>query len=56
MKLEYYQKSVYGRNYFYLVDEGAMNAVRALTDRQTLREQDIQALKELNFEMELVSI
>jgi len=52
--LEYYKKSVYGRERLYLIDTDKAKAIELMTSLKTIREQDIEALTYLGLEFKQV--
>ena len=53
--LEYYKKSVYGRERLYLVDKDKAKAIEAMTSLKTIREIDLEALQSLGLEFKEVT-
>jgi hypothetical protein len=48
-EIEYYRKSVYGKDLLYILDERTANLMRCLTRNQTLRLDDKRTLELLGF-------
>lgn len=51
MKIELVRKSAYGRELLYIRDKNLAQAVRALTGRKTVTEQDLQAIRTIAYEV-----
>lgn len=49
MTIEYYKKNVYGNTVFYIADIEVRETIQTLTQRATVKKQDLEALSRLGF-------
>jgi hypothetical protein len=52
--IKYYNKQVYGRDCNYVIDKDQAEAIKTLTEKQSLSRDHIEALKKLGFFFEQV--